>query len=94
MMLLVIYDISSNEKRLKMSKALMQEGLSRIQKSAFVGRAGSALFREIEVKARSIVDEKTDIVHMVRVSELEWNGTKIIGRGVNAKKGLGWDLVY
>ncbi|PMP92170.1 MAG: CRISPR-associated endonuclease Cas2 [Caldisphaera sp.] len=80
MMLLVIYDVSDDSKRLKLSKRLMQFGLSRIQRSAFIGKASSSLAKDIERASSSIIDKSTDIVHLIKISEMEWNLASKIGK--------------
>lgn len=80
MMLLVIYDVSDNSRRLRLSRELERMGLSRVQRSAFIGRAGSALFRELTSRVAATVNQVDDVVHMVRVSEAEWASAVVIGR--------------
>ena len=62
MMTLVIYDISENRTRNKVATACRRFGLSRIQKSAFLGDMSSARRRElVEVLKRLLRGEQGNI---------------------------------
>lgn len=57
----VIYDISGNAKRLKVSEECKNFGLVRIQKSAFIGRLTKNTAEMLAIKCRKILD-KNDCV--------------------------------
>ncbi|MGC9113402.1 CRISPR-associated endonuclease Cas2 [Acidilobus sp.] len=92
-MLLVIYDVSDNSRRLRLSKELERMGLSRVQRSAFVGPGGSALFKELSSRVVATVNRSDDVVHMVRVSEAEWASAVVIGRPVTGPEVKGYEIL-
>jgi len=53
--LLVIYDISDDELRTRVADFLKAKGLVRVQRSAFIGPATTALRRDVEVGLRMLV---------------------------------------
>ncbi len=62
MMTLVIYDISENRTRSKVATTCRRFGLSRIQKSAFLGDMSSVRRRElVEVLKRLLREEQGNI---------------------------------
>jgi len=56
--ILVVYDISENEKRNKVAKELLRLGLSRIQRSAFVGDIDSQRYKDLVRICSKLVDGK------------------------------------
>lgn len=76
---LVIYDISDDAKRLRVAKLLQRWGLSRIQRSAFTGTMIPSRIRDLERAVRSHVDEETDVVHIVPLQERDWARKTVIG---------------
>jgi len=47
MRLIVVYDISDDDNRLRVARRLKSLGLRRIQRSAFIGRGGAALAKDV-----------------------------------------------
>jgi len=60
-LILVIYDISDDGLRLKVADFLRSKGLTRVQKSAFVGPATSALRIEVEAGLKRLVRGKKGV---------------------------------
>lgn len=77
--LLVVYDVSDDSRRLKLSRTLEAWGLSRVQRSAFAGRLQPARMRDLARIAARIIDEETDVVHMVSVPWEEWARAIVLG---------------
>lgn len=55
---LVIYDISNNELRQKVANACKSFGLSRIQKSAFMGLIPSSIRKELIARLEALAKEE------------------------------------
>lgn len=62
MYLIVVYDISSDKVRLRVANKLKYFGLARVQRSAFVGRGGLALAKDIVRASGRLIDHETDSV--------------------------------
>ena len=60
----VIYDISNNSNRLKVSEECKNFGLVRIQKSAFIGKMTKNTAEMLAIKCKEII-EKNDCVFII-----------------------------
>ncbi|ADL18414.1 hypothetical protein ASAC_0005 [Acidilobus saccharovorans 345-15] len=86
MRVLVVYDVSDDSRRLRLSRELERMGLSRVQRSAFVGPGGLAVAKEAARAAAQLVDDSTDVVHVVLLSEVEWANALVVGRPLAAPR--------
>ncbi|GAB6148786.1 CRISPR-associated endonuclease Cas2 [Stetteria hydrogenophila] len=77
---LVIYDISDDSKRLRASRTLEAWGLTRIQRSAFVGHAQRARAVDLARRLSTIIDPETDVVHVLLLDPREWERAIVLGR--------------
>lgn len=80
--LLVVYDVSDNEKRLKLANSLKKHGLKRIQRSAFEGDIDSQRLKDLVRAVRNIVDVNTDVVHIIPLGIRDWENRIVIGKEV------------
>jgi len=60
--LIVVYDISNDKVRLRVANKLKYFGLTRVQRSAFVGRGGLALAKDVVRASGKLIDHETDSV--------------------------------
>jgi len=74
-----MYDISDDEKRFRVAHILKLHGLSRIQRSVFVGIGSHAVARDIVRAINRVVNPRTDIVHIVLIQDHEWERRSVIG---------------
>jgi len=81
----IIYDISEDKIRLRVSKACKQYGLERVQKSAFLGRLEANRFDELSEKCRDLIDEKVDSVYLFPFCQEDFNRVKVLGQGFDRK---------
>ncbi len=79
---LVIYDVSDNAKRSRLSKTLESMGLSRIQRSAFAGEIPAARIKDVERAASRIIDRGSDVVHIIPLAERDWAARRVLGTPV------------
>lgn len=79
MWVLVVYDISENEKRSKVAKELQRLGLSRIQRSAFVGDIDSQRYKDLVRICSKLVNGKDDILHIIPLGLRDWERRVVIG---------------
>ncbi|MEB2837274.1 MAG: CRISPR-associated endonuclease Cas2 [Desulfurococcales archaeon] len=87
--LIVIYDISDDSKRLRVSRTLQAWGLTRIQRSAFTGRAMRARARDLSRRLARMIDPETDVVHIVQLDEREWSRAIVLGKPYWARGAAG-----
>lgn len=78
MWVIVIYDISDDQKRMKIAMELQRLGLSRIQRSAFVGDIDSQRFKDLVRIMSKLVNGKDDILHIVPLGLRDWERRVII----------------
>lgn len=77
---LVVYDVSDDQIRLKVSRTLQKWGLSRIQRSAFAGNLMRARVKDLARRLEKLVNEETDIIHIFTLTPIEWNNAIVIGK--------------
>ena len=80
MLIWVIYDISENKERGKIAKACQEYGLSRIQKSVFLGNLPPHCADEIAEFSRELIDEETDAVFILPCCEADFDKRITVGR--------------
>ena len=85
---LVIYDISDDSKRLRVARTLEAWGLSRIQRSAFVGVLQRARAADLARRLRRLIDEDRDVLHILAIDGREWERAIVLGRPYNSRGGL------
>ena len=81
--IVVFYDISNDKRRTKMAKILEALGLTRVQRSVFIGRGGVTKAREIIRAAMRIIDPETDSVAAVIVPETKGYPLLVTGSLLN-----------
>lgn len=86
--MLVIYDISDDERRTAMAKALKRLGLTRVQRSAFIGPAKHALISEVKNAAKRIIDESTDNVQIYPLTPASYNLRIEMGKEFREEEGF------
>jgi CRISPR-associated protein Cas2 len=65
---------------MKMAVALKRLGLTRVQRSAFVGPSSSALVSDVKNVSRRIIDLETDNVQIYPLTQASYNMRIVIGR--------------
>ena len=77
----VIYDITDNKTRNRIAKRCQGFGLSRVQKSVFLGDIDSNRVDEIELYSREMLDEETDSVYIFPLCQEDFDKCRLIGQG-------------
>jgi len=78
--LLVIYDISDDELRNKVADFLKAKGLVRVQRSAFIGPATTALRRDVEVGLRMLVRGRRGVnIQLFLLTEACYKSRELVG---------------
>lgn len=71
---LVLYDISDDRTRSKMSDACKDYGLDRIQFSAYSGRLTRAAREELELRLGRIMGEASGAVTVIQLEQAQFEG--------------------
>ena len=88
MKVVVAYDIGSNRAREAFAAHLQRLGLTRVQRSVFVGRADPQLVKEV-VRAAGAYVGGGDVVHVIPVDESYWRRVRVVGTPYYARRSLG-----
>ena len=83
MITLVIYDITDDDTRLKVSKFLRQKGLKRIQKSAFAGALTSSQKADVVAGLRRLVMNQKANVQLYPLTDASFNQRIVIGEEID-----------
>jgi len=76
----VIYDISEDKRRNKISKTCEAYGLQRIQKSVFLGDLPVHCADEIAEFSRELIDDDTDAVFILPCCQDDFEKRRTVGR--------------
>lgn len=79
MRLLVIYDISDDSSRERVARRLKLLGLTRVQRSAFVGVGGVARAKDVARAVQHLIDPATDSVIVFVVPSVSVKRALVIG---------------
>jgi CRISPR-associated protein Cas2 len=84
---LVIYDISDDDIRLKVSEVCKNFGLSRIQKSAFIGYLTSLRRKELSTILKKILGENDGNIQIFVICNADLALREIIGKEFKEEEG-------
>ena len=76
--LLLVYDISDDRKRIKISDTCLDYGLDRIQLSTFSGWLLNTQQEELFLKVKKILGKKPGNIQMFPVCADDWKKRKVI----------------
>ena len=76
----VIYDISENNIRNKVSKKCKGYGLYRVQKSVFLGDLNSNERDSLTIECEELIDAEKDSVYIFPMDEQSFKKVKLIGQ--------------
>lgn len=82
---IVVYDVSDDKARAKLAELLQKKGLTRIQRSAFVGELSKTELKDLLRKARQLIDEVNDVLHIIPICRYDWSKRIIMGRPLNER---------
>lgn len=91
MRVLVIYDISDNDVRAKLAEDLKRLGLSRIQRSAFMGTISPSVLKDLKRVCGMRAKGHDDVIHIVQLCDYDWRRVVVIGKPWS--EGLEGDVV-
>ena len=76
-----------------MAAALKRLGLTRIQRSAFIGPYSSSIVSDIKNVARKIIDPQTDNVQIYPLTPALYRLRVVIGHEFSETQEMGWGYV-
>jgi CRISPR-associated protein Cas2 len=77
----MIYDIVSNSKRTKVSKACKEAGLYRVQKSVFLGAIERNRLDELTMQVQDLIDADKDSVYVFPLCQADFKKVAVMGQG-------------
>ena len=81
----VIYDISSDRVRTRISKLCQQAGLYRVQESVFLGDLDANRRDELHEEFASLFDPETDKIYMAPICKEDMGKFLILGEGFDVE---------
>ena len=88
MRLVVVYDISDDRDRTRVADRLKTLGLARFQRSAFVGRGGLALAKDVIRAASKYVRGEADSLVVFVVRDAAVRRALVVGRPLGPLEGI------
>lgn len=76
----LIYDITSDKNRTKISKIALKSGLYRVQKSVFLGQIESSRLDEVIIQTEKLIDPATDSVYAFPMCEKDFKSVILKGQ--------------
>jgi CRISPR-associated protein Cas2 len=76
----IIYDISEDKARLRISKLCLRAGLYRVQESVFLGQIERVRYDELFAQFSEIIDPETDRIYFSPVSMDDFDRIQILGK--------------
>lgn len=81
----IMYDIAENKVRNKIAKVCKKYGLTRVQKSIFLGRLDTSRFDELAEYCLDLMDEDTDSVYLFPFCQDDFRRIQVLGQGFDKK---------
>jgi CRISPR-associated protein Cas2 len=81
----VVYDITKDRTRTRVSKQCLDFGLYRVQKSVFLGDLASNRIEEILLFSQELLDLETDSVCIFPMCRDDFDKVRIVGQGFDRK---------
>ena len=81
----IMYDIVSNKIRNRVAKKCKQYGMTRVQKSIFLGKMDMNRFDELAEICIDEIDEDTDSVYLFPFCQEDFRRINVLGQGFDKK---------
>jgi CRISPR-associated protein Cas2 len=81
----VVYDISKDRTRTKISDRCLDFGLQRVQKSVFLGEVAQNRVEEIIQFSKDLLNLETDAVYVFPMCRDDFDKVRIVGQGFDRK---------
>jgi len=81
----VMYDITKNKPRNKVSRLCKKFGLIRVQKSIFLGKLDTNRFDELAEHFHDLIDDDTDSVYLFPFCQEDFRRIQVLGQGFDKK---------
>jgi len=79
----VVYDITNDKIRNKVSDACIDSGLYRVQKSVFLGTLSSNERDTLALKCEELIDKQVDSVYIFPMDKKSFESVKLLGQAFN-----------
>jgi CRISPR-associated protein Cas2 len=81
----IMYDIVSNKTRNRVAKKCKKYGMTRVQKSIFLGKLDINRFDELTEICLDEIDEETDSVYLFPFCQEDFRRINVLGQGFDKK---------
>ena len=80
MLVWIVYDIVDDKMRSRVSRACLNSGLYRVQKSVFLGELNKNEVDELAVKCEDTIDKETDSLYVFPACEECFKKVRLLGQ--------------
>lgn len=81
----IMYDITKNKIRNRVAKRCKKYGLTRVQKSVFLGKMDITRFEELSDYCMEQIEEDTDSVYLFPFCQEDFRRINVLGQGFDKK---------
>lgn len=81
----IMYDIAENKVRNRVAKKCKKYGLTRVQKSIFLGKLDINRFDELSEICQEEINEETDSVYLFPFCQEDFRRINVLGQGFDKK---------
>ena len=85
MLVWFLYDIVDNKRRNKVIKMAKEYGLSRVQKSVFLGNITKNRIDEITLQSERIINLKTDSLYIMPMCQADYKEIVLLGNAFDQR---------
>jgi len=78
-LVLVVYDISDDQVRRRLSDYLKFKGFTRIQRSAFVGNPPPSIYKDVRRVLKLFIKSESDVIHLFPITEYSLRYMEVYG---------------
>jgi len=78
-LVLVVYDISDDQVRRRLSDYLKSKGFTRIQRSAFIGNPPPSIYKDVRRVLKLFIKSESDVIHVFPITEYSLRYMEVYG---------------
>jgi len=78
-LVLIVYDISDDNVRRRLSDYLKSKGFTRVQKSAFIGNPPPTLYKDVKRVLKQFIKSSSDVIHIFPITEYSLRYMEVYG---------------
>lgn len=85
MLVWFLYDITDNKRRTKIIKMAQSYGLSRVQKSVFIGNINKSKIDEVILQSENLINKDTDSLYILPMCQSDFKEISLLGNAFDKR---------